>query len=206
MVKKMLLALTTLAMCVVSLATPADAVSRATTVTIVKPVDRHQVLRPGWSVQQTFYRGVCYEGSDTAIPGVDRCFVGNFIHDPCWPTVNRYGRYNGSFCPSAPWRRLGVLIKGHHHPDNYARGRRTWGIALPSGNRCSLAEGAGVLYKGRRVNYYCQHDRVALVGRPSKTTRVWHILAIKYSKQGRVIARWTAAIPRAWVAVSPYGG
>lgn len=205
MLQKMMLALVTISVCVAGLAAPAAATSPATTVTIVKPVDRYQVLKPGWTVKHTFYGGSCSEGSE-AVAGADRCFAGNYIYDPCWPTVNNHNRYNGSYCPTAPWTRSGILIKGHHHSYDYARGRSTWGLALPSGNRCSIAEGAGTTYKGRRVNYYCQHDRVSLVGAPSKSRRVWHILAIKYNKRGRVIAHWRATIAHAWIAVSPYGG
>jgi hypothetical protein len=68
-----------------------------------------------------------------------------------------------------------------------------------------FSEGAGTRYNGKRVNYYCPHSRTWLVGRPSKKSRSWTILAIKYDKKLRVVAHWTASIARAWIAVSPYG-
>ena len=187
-------------------ATTAEAASTPTIVAMVNPVDQYQVLKPSWTVLHRFYGGTCNEGSGAGIPGADRCFVSNTIYDPCWPTVNQYDRYNGSFCPSAPWSHSGILIKGHHHPYNDATGRSVWGIALPSGNRCSFVGGAGTLYRGKRVNFGCQHDSIWLVGRPNKTTRIWHILAVQYDKNFRVVRHWTAEIRRAWVARSPYGG
>lgn len=171
----------------------------------VKPTDSHGRLKPAYQVTRTFDRGQCFGASSEVVVGADRCFSGNFVLDPCWPTLNRHGRYSGSYCPRAAWLRRGVLVKSSHKAGEVTRGRSLWAVRLGSGLRCSYLSGASSIFRGRRVNFGCAPNRRKfLVGEPSRRTAFWRITEVTFAN-GHFRNPRRVVITTAWFGVSPSG-
>lgn len=183
--------------------TVAHAAGPATVVVHIRPTGPRHRLKPNWSITRHLYGGQCTDGSEAVI-GADRCFVGNVILDPCWPTFGPYGHYRGSYCPRAPWRRDGAMISGHHETSGVRKGHSPWALETGQGRRCVIIEGASSLYHGKRINFYCD-ARHALVGRPDKTYLRWTILQLTYDTNHDITSVGRVGLNRAWIGISPYG-
>src|SRR5271167_394008 len=104
--------------------------------------------------------GYCWEGALTT-PRLDawRCFVGNYILDPCFSSSHDRGIV---LCPDAPWLKTGVKIR-LTKPLPHAHGNRSapslhaqpWAIELYGLRRCLFASGASTVVEGQRLNYFC---------------------------------------------------
>jgi hypothetical protein len=127
-------------------------------------------------------RGYCWTGSLTdARPDAWRCFLGNFILDPCFSGKSA-ATDTFVLCADSPWRPLTRLVLTKPLPR--ATGNRKtnpmrtppWAIQLRSGARCVFVSGATSLIAGRRINYFCGRNGAVLVGLPRRGAATWTIL------------------------------
>ena len=130
--------------------------------------------------------GYCWEGSATT-PRRDawRCFVGNYIHDPCFSSARHPGIV---VCPDVPWRNTGVKIGLTRPLPRVYRNRRSpsarlepWALELLDGRRCLFASGATNVVEDQRLNYFCgTSSHEGLWGQPDRRTEPWTILTAPF--------------------------
>ena len=185
----------------VPLAAASAASSGHTRVVIVQPTDAYGFLKSGYRVLHTLYGGDCRNESEV-VAGTDRCFAGSRIFDPCWATINSHARYNGSFCPDAPWRKPGILIRGRHTA-KYDTSRHLWAVQLRDGRRCEFAQGATAVFHGQRLNFYCSGPgHKWLVGVPYTQRPFWRITEVTWAA-GQPRSPVRVAIGTAWFGREP---
>lgn len=172
-----------------------------TTTTLVRPTTHSGQLKSGYHVTTRFRGAQCLGGGSEAVVNADRCFAGNFVFDPCWPTVNHRGNYGGEICLSAPWKHSVAHLRGKNPHNSGGGGRTLWGLRLNNGTRCDVAQGATGTYHHRRLNFYCGHDNW-LVGHPNRTRKTWTILEITATSHGLRHPR-TVRIHHAWLGLGP---
>jgi hypothetical protein len=124
-------------------------------------------------------KGYCWTGS-----GADsrsdawRCFVGNYIYDPCFSSQIDVANY--VVCPltnpGSPVLRINLTKKlppaggSRADPTRFA----PWTVKLVNGKWCSIFSGATGLIAGLRINHGCTGGRV-LLGNPRRSTPTWTI-------------------------------
>jgi hypothetical protein len=146
-------------------------------------------------------RGFCWTGSlaDSGRSDAWRCFIGNFIHDPCFSDPSKSApRF--VVCAPTPWSRKVVKIVltrklplGQRNPAGSALRRAPWGIQIVSGNRCLALTGATGTIVGRGVSYGCVGGGY-LLGTPrrAKPWTIFYAARYKARRASRV------AIAEAW--------
>ena len=145
--------------------------------------------------------GYCWTGSGTT-PRRDawRCFVGNYIYDPCFSSARDRGMV---VCPDDPWLETGVKIRltkplpypsGNHSAPS--RGLQPWAFELYDGRRCRFSSGASDVIEGKRLNYFCgASSEEGLWGFPYRGSEPWTILtapfqATELSERAEVRHAW----------------
>jgi hypothetical protein len=150
-----------------------------TTATVYQAFSYHGLVIPHVRVVS----GYCWENSNvTARRDAWRCFVGNYIHDPCFSSTFAFGVV---VCPT-PWRDTGVeihLSKPLPTPSSRAApslALQPWAIETAAGADCVLSSGASAVIRGRRLNYFCG-TKVGLWGLPSRASQPWTILSAPFN-------------------------
>jgi hypothetical protein len=144
--------------------------------------------------------GYCWVGSlTTSRRDAWRCFIGNYIHDPCFSS--QYDR-GIALCPDVPWRKTGVRIRltkplprayGNHSAPSLRL--KPWALELYDGRRCLFASGASSVVEGQRLNYFCGTSSEGLWGFPYRRSEPWTILtapieATELSERATVRHAW----------------
>lgn len=182
-------------------AAAAPSAATGTTASVVRPTTRLGALKYGYHVTARFRGAQCIAGGSEAVTNADRCFVGNLVIDPCWPSVNHRGSYGGDVCLTAPWRHGVVHLRGKNPHNGGGGGRTLWAARLRDGVRCLFAQGATSTYHHRRLNFYCGRHNW-LVGHPNRTHRIWTIREVTSTRTGFRHPR-TARIDHAWFGRGP---
>jgi hypothetical protein len=105
-------------------------------------------------------------------PELYRCFQRNFIQDPCWREDGRSLRT--VICLARPWARDVMRLRlTKRLPDTSTGRAAVWGLTLPRGRNCLIAQGTALMIEGHHISYFCR-KRWALVDEPNHG-RVWHI-------------------------------
>lgn len=133
--------------------------------------------KPGFRTRTV--KGYCWTGSIAADRSdAWRCFVGNYIHDPCFSSAHDPGYVA---CPNASLKK-GILIKlTKKLPRKYANHRqaslkdRPWLIQTVTGRRWLFATGATATIGKRRANYFRRGSQAALWGLPDRLVEPWTI-------------------------------
>ena len=168
----------------------------ATQVHHVSPVTKLRELKPDYRVTAVG-RGYCWTSSFLH-PELYRCFLGNYIQDPCWSEAGR----QTVICLTRPWsHRVTRLRLTRRLPSSNPGKGAIWGLTMLSGNNCQFASGAGVLFHGERVNYFCRR-RWALVGDPNTDRPVWHIQTVRRVHR-HFEGRGSRALTDAWRPSNP---
>ena len=126
--------------------------------------------------------GYCWttSSSDTRSDAY-RCFVGNFIHDPCF--ANNLGSANYVLCPlSFPGSkvlriRLTRSLPAANPSSNPMR-YPPWALQLAGGRWCEILSGATGVIAGVRINYGCAGGGI-LLGNPRRGSKTWTIFHAK---------------------------
>jgi hypothetical protein len=145
-------------------------------------------------------KGYCWTGSIAADRSdAWRCFVDNYIHDPCFSSTSDPGHVA---CPN-PGLRKGLLVKltrklPHKYADQHTASvdDRPWLVQTANGRRWLYATGATASIGGRRANYFRRGSNAALWGLPHRQVEPWRIywgtLSAKHLRQ-------KVAIRHAWM-------
>jgi hypothetical protein len=124
--------------------------------------------------------GYCWEGSiaDTR-PDAWRCFLGNFILDPCFS--NEAGTSVFVLCADSPWSSVTKLTLTKVLPRSLANPEasdptngRPWGLELTDGTQCVGLTGATGAIAGLGIAYGCKGEGV-LAGEPRRRSATWTI-------------------------------
>jgi hypothetical protein len=110
-------------------------------------------------------RGYCWEGSAAdARPDAWRCFLGNFILDPCFS--NETGTSGFVVCAESPWSSVTKLRLTKPLPQSLANDESgdptvgvPWSLKLTDGTECGLLTGATSVVAGLRISYGCDGGR-----------------------------------------------
>jgi hypothetical protein len=145
-------------------------------------------------------RGYCWEGSIAdGRPDAWRCFLGNFILDPCFS--NQASTSAFVLCAVSPWSRLIKLRLIKRLPlalANRETGRPTaqppWALKLVDGTRCVAVTGATGAIAGLGLDYSCLGGGL-LAGRPHRTAGSWTIFYARSYKANSLSPRH---ISQAW--------
>ena len=131
-------------------------------------------------------RGYCYTGSLTVNRrDAWRCFVGNFIYDPCFSSANAPGVV---ICPNVQVSG-GIRIRltkaiPRRFADRGAPSLRNqpWNIQLSNGRHCAFSSGASNVVHGVRLNYFCGSGvNFGLWGFPDRRTQPWTIRSAPFT-------------------------
>jgi hypothetical protein len=147
-------------------------------------------------------RGYCWTTSNV-IRHADawRCFVGNFIHDPCYSGSG--ATENTVICPEGgPWVGSGIEIRLTRPlpeaPPTTSQPEPPsglpWALQLADGSNCQFLQGATSVVAGLRFNYSCTPDHLSLYGEPRRSSAAWTI----YSGAASSSQLTTAPIAIAW--------
>ncbi len=130
--------------------------------------------------------GYCYTGS-LAINRADawRCFVRNFIYDPCFSSPHVPGVV---VCPTSEVT-AGIEIhltrrlpRGSADTGQPSLRNQPWDIELTNGQHFQFASGASNVVHGVRLNYFCGPKcSYGLWGYPRRTTQPWTILVAPFN-------------------------
>jgi hypothetical protein len=125
-------------------------------------------------------RGYCFSGSSAdSRRDAWRCFIGNFINDPCFSDADAHGWVA---CPAngTPFG-TGVirLTLTKPLPKSYAnRGSpgqgNPWAVRIAGGRVCTFLTGATFAFHGKRANYGCTRT-IFLAGSPDRSHPTWTI-------------------------------
>jgi hypothetical protein len=143
-------------------------------------------------------RGYCWTSSIAdARQNAFRCFVGNYIHDPCF--ANQTGSSTFVLCPLyLPTSKVLRINLTKHLPTNPARPDPTryppWAVQLEDGRWCELFTGATGDVAGMRIAYGCTGGGV-LLGSPRRSTATWSIF---YAQSATSRQFRTVGIRAAW--------
>jgi hypothetical protein len=130
--------------------------------------------------------GYCFTGSLT-INRRDawRCFVGNYIYDPCFSSPNASGVV---ICPNLQVnggisiRLTRTLPRQYADPGAPSLRNQPWNIQLASGRHCAFASGASNVIHGLRLNYFCGSTvHFGLWGFPNRRAQPWTILTAPFT-------------------------
>jgi hypothetical protein len=145
--------------------------------------------------------GQCFTGSLT-INRDDawRCFVGNFLFDPCFSSALAPGRV---VCPNSKLtggieirltKALPRSMGDHARPSLHDQ---PWNIQLTDGRHCLFSSGASNVVDGVRLNYFCDSSGAfGLWGFPTRKSEPWTILGAGSTAKHLHARR---AIRRAWM-------
>lgn len=147
-----------------------------------------------------FKTGYCWTGSLTADRNdAWRCFVGNFIYDPCFSSPQAPGIV---ICPN-PWLSGAIEIElTRGLPRAYGDTRKPsisghpWNIQLANRHHCVFSSGASNFVAGKRLNYFCSGLSYGLWGYPNRRSEPWSIASGPFAAtrlHGRSVIRqvWT---------------
>jgi hypothetical protein len=143
--------------------------------------------------------GYCWEGSiaDTR-PDAWRCFLGNFILDPCFS--NDTGTSKFVICADSPWSPVTKLSLTKKLPRSLANPAksdpttgRPWAIELIDSTRCVALTGATGAIAGLGIDYGCAEGSV-LAGEPRRTNAMWTIFYGASFKAGTLNERQIAQV------------
>ena len=122
--------------------------------------------------------GYCWTGSLADWRGdAFRCFVGNYIHDPCFADQTGSAHYVlcPLYTPDAKALRINLTKK---LPPNSASGDPTrhppWAVKTASGKWCTKFTGATGSIAGMGITYGCTGGGI-LLGNPRRNTKLWTI-------------------------------
>ncbi len=159
------------------LAASAGATAQTTRLTVYRPFALGK-LAPGFTIAKTV-KGSCFSGS-SADQRTDawRCFIGNFINDPCFSSPGR----SYVLCPAdgTPFgTRLIRINLTKPLPRGFANHGAAgqgdpWAVKLAGGKVCTFLTGATFVYHGQRVNYGCT-PKIFLAGSPNRSKPTWTI-------------------------------
>lgn len=130
--------------------------------------------------------GYCYTGS-LAINRHDawRCFVGNFIYDPCFSSS---AAPREVVCPDLDVtsgieiRLTRVLPTRYADPGKPSLHNQPWNIQLTDGQHYQFASGASSVVDKARLNYFCGTScKQGLWGYPRRRTQPWTILIAPFT-------------------------
>jgi hypothetical protein len=172
---------------------------RRTRVVSVRPTTSDGGLDAGYIVARTT-TGVCEPDSRLVAGETYACNVGEQIKDPCWPALG--GR--AVYCMSHPWLRTVAEVKVSKPlvPQGESEHAVLWGLELASGLRCEAHRGAGERYRKTLVTYRCG-TTLALLGGPVRTSGLWRIREIEYSRRSKsYIIKHEVRITVAWYGAS----
>jgi hypothetical protein len=122
--------------------------------------------------------GYCWTTSSAdARSDAYRCFVGNFIHDPCF--ANEIGTARYVLCPLyTPTSKVLRINLTKRLPSSSGGGDPTrfppWAVRTATGKWCELLTGATGAIAGMRINYGCTGGGI-LLGNPHRTSPNWTI-------------------------------
>ena len=130
--------------------------------------------------------GYCWTGSLTINRGdAWRCFVGNYIYDPCFSSQHASGVV---ICPNLQLssgisiRLTRPLPQQYGDPGVPSLGDQPWNIELASGRHCALASGASNVVHGIRLNYFCgSSSHFGLWGFPNRRAEPWTIWSAPFT-------------------------
>jgi hypothetical protein len=143
-------------------------------------------------------RGYCWTASDAdPRPDAWRCFVGNYIYDPCFSDTVAYSNF--VVCPlHRPGSAVLRINLTKRLPSNTYSGDPTrhtpWAVRTVSGKWCTILTGATGLIAGMRVNYGCAGGGF-LLGSPRRSTPTWTIF---YAPNGRASQFRRIPLAAAW--------
>jgi hypothetical protein len=178
-----------------------DAQARThTTATVYQAFSYHGVIVPHVRVES----GYCLTTSGVT-PRSDawRCFVGNYIYDPCFSSTFAFGVV---VCPT-PWTGTGLEIRltkplpqatSHVAP---SLALQPWALQTTAGADCVLSSAAGPPpVHGQRLNYFCgRKAKVGLWGLwgvPNRASQPWTILSAPFNA---TVLSHRVAIRHAWM-------
>jgi hypothetical protein len=145
-------------------------------------------------------RGYCWTGSgaDTR-PDAWRCFLGNFILDPCFS--NETGTSAFVICADSPWSSVTKLRLTKPLPSSQGNAEtadptagRVWALELIDGTHCVALTGATGAIAGLGIAYGCDGGGV-LAGEPRRTGGLWTIFFAPSFKASKLDER---EIAEAW--------
>ena len=167
----------------------ADQAARAaaTNLKLVSPLNAKGHLRHRYTVD-SIHSGYCWTTS--AVNGhLYRCFMGNYVMDPCWKESGRHS----VVCLTQPWSTKVTrlrLTKALPSQDGY--GPSIWGLRLGGGVGvdCQVSMGASGTVGKHPISYFCQHGWVLLGNHPDRSQPLWTMLTAKqvgnhYDLRGR---------------------
>jgi hypothetical protein len=175
---------------------PASSTLAPTSVVHLRPVNKHGHELPGYTIVKQRRHAHCIAGAE-ATGNSYRCFSGNRIIEPCW--VQKPKRF--AVCLRQPWSfRLVQLKVSRGYSGHLARKPNAlpWGVQLPNGEQCLVAEGASGFVRGKRINYFCAHTKDALYGKVNKQHRVWRIRKATQTGGGHYQPAGRVGLTKAW--------
>jgi hypothetical protein len=122
--------------------------------------------------------GYCWTTSSAdARSDAYRCFVGNFIHDPCFANENGTARF--VLCPLyTPTSKVLRINLTKPLPSSSGGGDPTryppWAVRTATGTWCEMLTGATGAIAGMRINYGCAGGGI-LIGNPHRSSPSWTI-------------------------------
>ncbi len=169
----------------------------ATTVRRVSPLTARGHLRARYTVTST-RRGYCWTVS--LVNGrLYRCFLGNYILDPCWKESGR----NSVICLDVPWStKVTRLRLTRRLPAADSFGPRIWGLRLGGGVgvNCLVSMGAAGTVGRHPISYLCARGWVLLGNHPDRSRPLWTMLTAKQVGSHYVL-HGRKPLPIAWKAV-----
>jgi hypothetical protein len=138
------------------------------------------------TIQTQSKSGYCFTGSST-IDRKDawRCFVGNFVHDPCFSSAHAAGIV---VCPNLKVNGgieihlTRALPHGSANAGEPSLSDQPWNIELTGGQHCAFSSGASNVVHGKRLNYFCgPSSKTGLWGYPDRHAEPWTILIAPFT-------------------------
>lgn len=159
---------------------------KATVVRRVSPLNAKGHLRARYTVTST-HRGYCWTTSE--VNGhLYRCFMGNYVMDPCWKESGRHS----VVCLTEPWSKKVIRLKlTKHLPAKDSYGPGIWGLRIGGvGVNCVVAMGATGTVGTHFISYFCQRGWVLLGNHPDRSRPRWTMLTARrvghhYELRGR---------------------
>ncbi len=175
LMRRIRIAVSTFAACVLVLSMPAVGGGRPTVVHRYSAFARGK-LDPSVTVTRRVH-GRCDAASEVeGRPFVWLCDWAHYLADPCFSAT---ATSVGAFCPYAPWSRRGVFVVARLRgwKPNHPEIDRTWpwGIRTTTGLRCVAIRTGTSFIRGLRVNHAC-NGRGFLVGPVDRHSTPWTIL------------------------------
>ena len=143
-------------------------------------------------------RGYCWTTSSTdSRSDAFRCFVGNFIHDPCFSNETVTTAY--VLCPLyTPVSKVLRIVLTKPLPGSGRAGDPTryppWALRLSNRVWCEILSGATGLIAGMRIIIGCR-DGGTLLGNPQRSSSTWTIF---YTPKGATTEYHSVNISEAW--------